>query len=146
MRYNTTHVQMRRDWLPHADVQLEHSSDSVEKRTSRGSYGQDGSTKSFYSCASVPIPAPVFVGILPTKPHFDPDATDYAKSVLSAKPSVVRIDGPGRGFYVIEVFRQGLMSYLTSSPDYEQADVRILHCSKRRLLSCPVRCGRQGPC
>ncbi|THY28942.1 hypothetical protein D6D01_03727 [Aureobasidium pullulans] len=90
-RFNTTHVQLDRGWLPRANIQLEHgfegaaSENAVWSIWPRWPRWIEGA---LVLCASAHLPAPSFVGILPGRPGF----------IAEEVPAGV-IEGPEPGLY-----------------------------------------------
>ncbi|CAD0092418.1 unnamed protein product [Aureobasidium mustum] len=123
MRYKTTYAQMPRGWLLYADVQSEYGLKGVANENFSWAIWPRWVDNDLYPCASVPIPASAFIGILPARPQFDPEARDYAKNVRGVGTGSNKIVGPEPGHYTVEMARRGLLTFIDTSEKYEEANV-----------------------
>ncbi|THW61082.1 hypothetical protein D6C89_00419 [Aureobasidium pullulans] len=98
-RFNTTHVQLDRGWLPRANIQLEHGFEGVASENAVWSIWPRWIEGALVLCASAHLPAPSFVGILPGRPGF----------IAEEVPAGV-VEGPESGLYMELGSRVGLLS------------------------------------
>ncbi|THZ50425.1 hypothetical protein D6C88_09862 [Aureobasidium pullulans] len=98
-RFNITHVQLDRGWLPRANIQLEHGFEGVASENAVWSIWPRWIEGALVLCASAHLPAPSFVGILPGRPGF----------IAEEVPAGV-VEGPEPGLYMELGSRVGLLS------------------------------------
>ncbi|KEQ78930.1 hypothetical protein M438DRAFT_340249 [Aureobasidium pullulans EXF-150] len=113
-RFNTTHVQLDRGWLPRANIQLEHGFEGVASENAVWSIWPRWIEGALVLCASVHLPAHSFVGILPGRPGF----------IAEEVPAGV-VEGPEPGLYMELGSRVGLLSTISRTKTYAEGNVIV---------------------
>lgn len=113
-RFNTTHVQLDRGWLPRANIQLEHGFEGVASENAVWSIWPRWIEGALVLCASAHLPAHSFVGILPGRPGF----------IAEEVPAGV-VEGPEPGLYMELGSRVGLLSTVSRTKTYAEGNVIV---------------------
>ncbi|THZ77486.1 hypothetical protein D6C85_01657 [Aureobasidium pullulans] len=113
-RFNTTHVQLDRGWLPRANIQLEHGFEGVASENAVWSIWPTWIEGALVLCASVHLPAHSFVGILPGRPGF----------IAEEVPAGV-VEGPEPGPYMELGSRVSLLSTISRTKKYAESNVIV---------------------
>ncbi|THZ00169.1 hypothetical protein D6C92_01945 [Aureobasidium pullulans] len=113
-RFNTTHVQLDRGWLPRANIQLEHGFEGVASENAVWSIWLRWIEGALVLCASAHLPAPSFVGILPGRPGF----------IAEEVPAGV-VESPEPDLYMELGSRVGLLSTISRTKTYAEGNVIV---------------------
>ncbi|CAD0012275.1 unnamed protein product, partial [Aureobasidium pullulans] len=113
-RFNTTHVQLDRGWLPRPNIQLKHGFEGVASENAVWSIWPRWIEGALVLCASAHLPAPSFVGILPGRPGF----------IAEEVPAGV-VEGPEPGLYMELGSRVGLLSTISRTKTYAEGNVIV---------------------
>ncbi|TIA56937.1 hypothetical protein D6C77_06559 [Aureobasidium pullulans] len=113
-RFNTTHVQLDRGWLPRPNIQLKHGFEGVASENAVWSIWPRWIEGALVLCASAHLPAPSFVGILPGRPGF----------IAEEVPAGV-VEGPEPGPYMELGSRVSLLSTISRTKKYAESNVIV---------------------
>ena len=101
------------DSLPQAEVQLERGFQGIADENAAWSLWPRRVDNELVVCASVPIKAPSFVGILPGTMMFD----------IDREPASGMYHGPEPGLSMDSSTRVGLLSHIQRTRDYSEGNV-----------------------
>jgi hypothetical protein len=111
--YANMHPQIDLKSLPRAETQLERGFEGVADENATWSLWPRWIDGELVICASVPIKAPSFIGILPGTPKFD----------LDSVPEPGMYQGPEPGLHVNISTSVGLLSHLQRTREYAHGNV-----------------------
>ncbi|KEQ74185.1 hypothetical protein M436DRAFT_43677 [Aureobasidium namibiae CBS 147.97] len=112
-QFQHMHPQMDLGPLPQAEVQLERGFEGITDENAACSLWPRWDDNELVVCASVPIKAPSFVGILPGTMMFD----------IDREPASGMYHGPEPGLFMDPSNRVGLLSHIQRTRDYAEGNV-----------------------